>query len=71
VTETLTDEKIAEVRGTGMKAADILRMIGEMAILRQAPRLAQVAEVDVFLASDRASGMTATIANVTSGLIAG
>ena len=44
-------------------------MIAGMAILRRAPRLAEVAETAAFLASDRASGMTATTANVTCGLV--
>ena len=47
------------------------RMIAGMAMLRRAPRLAQVADVAAFLASDRASAMTATMANVTCGLVPG
>jgi enoyl-[acyl-carrier-protein] reductase (NADH) len=42
-----------------------------MAMLRRAPRLAQVAETAAFLASDRAAGITGTIVNVTCGLIPG
>jgi enoyl-[acyl-carrier-protein] reductase (NADH) len=38
-------------------------------MLGRAPSLAQVAETAAFLASDRAAGMTATIANVTCGLV--
>jgi 3-oxoacyl-[acyl-carrier protein] reductase len=34
---------------------------------RRVPRLSGVAQVAVFLASDRASAMTAAIANVTCG----
>jgi enoyl-[acyl-carrier-protein] reductase (NADH) len=41
-----------------------------MALLRRAPRLAEVAETAAYLASDRASGITSTIVNVTSGLVA-
>jgi enoyl-[acyl-carrier-protein] reductase (NADH) len=44
-------------------------MIAGMAALRRAPRLADVAEVAAFLASDRAAGVTGTMANVTSGLV--
>jgi len=40
-------------------------------MLRRSPRLAEVAEVAAFLASDRASAMTATIVNVTCGLVPG
>ncbi|MGH8928250.1 MAG: SDR family NAD(P)-dependent oxidoreductase [Acidimicrobiia bacterium] len=70
VAETLTDEKIAEVGGEGAATAQTVKeMIGAMAALRHAPRLAEVAEVAAFLASDRASGITGTMANVTSGLV--
>ena len=44
-------------------------MLSGMAALGRAPRLADVAEVAAFLASDRAAGMTGTIANVTAGLV--
>jgi enoyl-[acyl-carrier-protein] reductase (NADH) len=43
--------------------------IAGMAALRRAPRIANVAETAVFLASDRAAGITGTMANVTSGLV--
>jgi hypothetical protein len=41
----------------------MLKGLAGMSMLRRAPTLADVAEVAAFLASDRASGMTATIAN--------
>ena len=44
-------------------------MIAGMAALRRTPMLADVAEVAAFLASDRAAGMTGTMANVTCGLV--
>lgn len=44
-------------------------MIAGMAALRRAPRLADVADVAAFLASDRAAGMTGTMTNVTCGLV--
>jgi NAD(P)-dependent dehydrogenase (short-subunit alcohol dehydrogenase family) len=70
VAETMTDEKIAEVGGEGAPSAQAaVDMIAGMAALRRAPRLADVAEVAAFLASDRAAGMTGTMANVTSGLV--
>jgi enoyl-[acyl-carrier-protein] reductase (NADH) len=46
-------------------------MLAAAAMLHRAPRLAQVADVAAFLASDRASGMTATMANVTCGRVPG
>ena len=50
---------------------NLIERLGEMTMLRRAPRLAQVAEVAAFLASDRASAMTGAITNVTCGLIPG
>ena len=70
VVETLTQERLDEVGGEGTPDPETVeRMIGAAVILRRAPRLAQVADVAAFLASDRAGGMTATMANVTCGLV--
>jgi NAD(P)-dependent dehydrogenase (short-subunit alcohol dehydrogenase family) len=69
VAETITREKLAAVSDHAPEPAELERMLGAMTMLGRAPRLAQVAEVAAFLASDRAAGMTATIANVTCGLI--
>jgi NAD(P)-dependent dehydrogenase (short-subunit alcohol dehydrogenase family) len=70
VAETLSDEKIAAVGGDGSPTAQTAEeMIAGMAALRRAPKLANVAEVAAFLESDRAAGMTGTIANVTCGLV--
>jgi enoyl-[acyl-carrier-protein] reductase (NADH) len=44
-------------------------MISAMAVLGRVPRLADVADVAAFLASDRAAGMTGTMTNVTCGLV--
>jgi NAD(P)-dependent dehydrogenase (short-subunit alcohol dehydrogenase family) len=72
VVETLTKEGLDEVGGEGTPDPETVeRMIAGMAMLRRAPQLAQVADVAAFLASDRASGMTATMANVTCGLVPG
>jgi NAD(P)-dependent dehydrogenase (short-subunit alcohol dehydrogenase family) len=71
VVETMTREKIQEVSSEGPDPEEAVRMIAGMATLRRAPRLAEVAETAAFLASDHASGMTATIANVTCGLVPG
>jgi NAD(P)-dependent dehydrogenase (short-subunit alcohol dehydrogenase family) len=69
VAETLTREKLTAVGGEAVPDPQTLvEMIGGMAALRRAPRLADVAEVAAFLASDRAAGMTGTMANVTCGL---
>jgi NAD(P)-dependent dehydrogenase (short-subunit alcohol dehydrogenase family) len=72
VADTLTREKLAAVGGGGgIDPADVERAIAGMAMLRRAPRLAQVADAAAFLASDRAAGITGTIVNVTCGLLAG
>jgi NAD(P)-dependent dehydrogenase (short-subunit alcohol dehydrogenase family) len=70
VMETLSREKIAEVGGADVPDLPAVEaMIAGMAALRRTPRLADVAEVAAFLASDRASGITGTMANVTCGLV--
>jgi GntR family transcriptional regulator/MocR family aminotransferase len=57
-------------RASGMTAARIDELIGGMAALGRAPRLQEVADAAAFLASDRASGTTGTVLNVTAGLVA-
>lgn len=70
VAETLTKEKLTEVGGVNVPDPQtVVEMIAGMAALRRAPRLADVAEVATFLASDRAAGITGTMTNVTSGLV--
>ena len=70
VADTLTREKLAAVGGdTAPEPSAAVQMIARMSVLRRAPSLANVAEVAAFLASDRAAGMTGTVANVTSGLV--
>lgn len=71
VVETLTRAKITEVNSEGPDPEAVIAGISQMSVLRRAPRLAEVAETATFLASDLASGITATIVNVTSGLVAG
>jgi NAD(P)-dependent dehydrogenase (short-subunit alcohol dehydrogenase family) len=70
VAETLSRAALIEVAGHNApepKTAE--QWIAGMAALRRAPRLADVAEVATFLASDRAAGMTGAMANVTCGLV--
>lgn len=70
VADTLTKEKLAEVAGENAPDPQAaVEMIAGMAALRRVPRVADVAEVAAFLASDRAAGMTGTMVNVTSGLV--
>lgn len=70
VAETLSREKLTGVGGPNAPEPQTAEaMIAGMAALRRTPRLADVAEVAAFLASDRAAGMTGTMANVTAGLV--
>jgi NAD(P)-dependent dehydrogenase (short-subunit alcohol dehydrogenase family) len=69
VVETLTRESIAEA-GVEIDPAQVIEMISGRSMLGRAPRLQQVADTAAFLASDRAAGLTATVVNVTSGLVA-
>jgi enoyl-[acyl-carrier-protein] reductase (NADH) len=70
VADTLTREKLRAVSDAAPDPDEVERMLSQMAMLGRTPRVAQVADTAAFLASDRASGMTATIANVTCGLFA-
>ncbi len=70
VADTLTKENLAAVAGDAAPDPEVvIQMIGEATMLKRAPRTQQVADVAAFLASDRSSGMTAAIANVTCGLV--
>jgi NAD(P)-dependent dehydrogenase (short-subunit alcohol dehydrogenase family) len=69
VVETLTHDKMAEVDPNVPDAATIEQMLAGMAALRRAPHLVDVCEAAAFLASDRASGITGTMTNVTCGLV--
>jgi NAD(P)-dependent dehydrogenase (short-subunit alcohol dehydrogenase family) len=70
VVETLSQEKLAAVGGDNVPDLQTVeQMIAQMSALRRAPKLADVAEVAAFLASDRAAGMTGAMTNVTSGIV--
>lgn len=70
VVETLTAEKLARVGGASVPEPQAVeQMIAGASALRRAPRLADVAEVAAFPASDRARGTTGAMTNVTSGLV--
>lgn len=72
VVETLTAEKVAAVAGgANVDIEAIKRGIASMTMLRRAPTLAQVSDAATFLASDHAGGITATIVNVTCGMLPG
>jgi NAD(P)-dependent dehydrogenase (short-subunit alcohol dehydrogenase family) len=69
--DTFLQDGDPEVPGprTGISARQIDEMLGAMASLGRAPRLQEVADAAAFLASDRASGTTGSILNVTAGLV--
>jgi len=73
VAETLTAEKIGAVNSNlqlqEAAVAQVVEQVGQMTMLRRAPRLAQVADTAAFLASDQAGAITGTIVNVTCGLV--
>ena len=74
VPETLSPEKLGAVN-SGMQLDEaafqgLLGQLDQMRMLRRSPRLAQIADVAVFLASDQAAAITATWVNVTGGIFA-
>lgn len=70
VADTLTKEKLAAVGGDNAPEPEAaIQAIAGMSALRRAPVIDNVAETAVFLASDRAAGITGTMVNVTSGLV--
>lgn len=70
VAETLSKEKFAQVGGPNApEPQTVEEMIAGMSALGRTPRLADVSETAAFLASDRAAGITGTMANVTAGLV--
>jgi enoyl-[acyl-carrier-protein] reductase (NADH) len=70
VEEVLTQRAIDGVGGENAPDRQAaIEMIARMSVLSHAPRLAEVAEVATFLASDRARGITGTMVNATAGLV--
>ena len=53
-----------------MAREEMTAMISKKTLLKRAPALAEVGNVAVLMASDSASPMTATVANMTCGSIA-
>jgi NAD(P)-dependent dehydrogenase (short-subunit alcohol dehydrogenase family) len=58
-------------RASGLTPQAIEATMASMSMLKQGTHLPQVADALVFLASDRAAGITGTMVNVTTGLFAG
>lgn len=59
----------AHTRATGRSLEEVLADFGSDTLLGRLPRVAEVADVATIMASDRASAMTGTIANVTCGAV--
>ena len=74
IPETLSPEKLALVnKDLQLDAAAFQGLLGQldqMRMLRRSPRLAEVTSAAAFLASDRASAITGTFVNVSSGTFA-
>jgi NAD(P)-dependent dehydrogenase (short-subunit alcohol dehydrogenase family) len=74
IPETLSREGLASVNSNLQldEAAfqGLLSQLDQMRMLRKSPRLAQIADVAVFLASEQAAAITATFVNVTGGMFA-
>jgi NAD(P)-dependent dehydrogenase (short-subunit alcohol dehydrogenase family) len=69
VADTLTQEKLGAVDANVPDVERVKEMLAGMTALRRNVQVADVAEAAAFLASDRAAGMTGSMANVTAGLV--
>jgi NAD(P)-dependent dehydrogenase (short-subunit alcohol dehydrogenase family) len=69
--ETHTIEVVfgLHAKAMGIPQEQFLKFIESMTHRKRSSTLAEVANAAVFLASDRASGMTGTVANLTGGMI--
>jgi NAD(P)-dependent dehydrogenase (short-subunit alcohol dehydrogenase family) len=66
----LIEENFATAgQAAGVTSAQFRAMVEQGTLLKRLPTLAEVADTAAFLASDRAGGMTATVANVSAGSI--
>jgi NAD(P)-dependent dehydrogenase (short-subunit alcohol dehydrogenase family) len=72
VPETLSPDKLAAVNSDlhldDAAFQGLLDGLDHMRMLRRSPRLAQVADVAAFLASDQSAAITGTFVNVTGGI---
>jgi 3-oxoacyl-[acyl-carrier protein] reductase len=60
----------ARAAGLGTTPAEVLKSMEDEVMLRRLPTLADVGDVAVMMASPRASALTATVVNLTCGVIA-
>ncbi len=71
VAETLSNRSIGAVAAGGPTGEELREIIASLALLPRGPQLADVVNTAVFLASDHAAGITASILNVTCGISIG
>ncbi len=69
VPETLTDERIAAVAPGMPPVEQIVAGMNEATMLKRAATLAEVGNAAAFVASDHASAMTATLVNLSAGMV--
>ncbi len=69
-TETITEVYGLHADALGMTREQFQAFSASLNLLKRLPTLAEVANVATFLASDQASAMTATVVNMSCGLLA-
>src|SRR5260221_209276 len=67
--ETIDEAISSQCAALGVSHEQFTAQLAEMTPLRRLPTLVEVANVAAFLASDQASAMTATVANLSCGFI--
>jgi NAD(P)-dependent dehydrogenase (short-subunit alcohol dehydrogenase family) len=68
-TGTIRENFAKFAKAAGIAPAEYLARIGSMTHLRRLTTLAELANVATFMASDQASGMTGTVANLSGGAV--
>jgi enoyl-[acyl-carrier-protein] reductase (NADH) len=68
-TETIRESFERYARATGVSHAEYQARVEGMTHLRRLTTLTELANVAVFMASDQASAMTGTVANLSGGTI--
>src|SRR5262245_6543844 len=68
-TATIRDNFEKFAKAVGMSSAEYVARLGSMTHLRRLATLAELANVTAFMASDQASAMTGTVANLSGGAV--
>ena len=66
-TPLIAENFATAAEAAGVSPAQFRTVVEQSTLLKRLPTLAEVADTAAFLASDRAGGMTATVANVSAG----